>query len=256
MALTPTQKSFVDLLRESVRLQDPNIEVDPAYKYTDDELWRVLSLLTPSHDSRYIADTLPDSEKYFVLLLAKKEIFSRLASSMAPFYPLSAEGASLQKNVRFDHYMALVGQVSQEYESFMRLRMEFNSQVKSYDMYTERYHFTQRNYALAKNPSVLLTTSVVTQNSVNLDWSEFDENAGLFNFYKVYVGTSPIVDPYADNPIDPNLKAQWLTTDIHRTKYRITGLNPGTTYYIAVITMDRNGLYGYAEEQITTLLAG
>ena len=166
MSFTQEQLNKINYLRASVRLQQPNIEIDPAYKFSDEDLWAILTIVTPAHNSNYTIDTLPDSEFHFVVLLAKKEIYYRLATSTAPFYPLSAEGASLQKNVRFDHYMALVQQVEKDYENAVKLAKENEfGEVQSYEQLAQGWYFTNRNYNLAKKPTVELTVSNITSTS-------------------------------------------------------------------------------------------
>lgn len=254
MGFTQEQLNKINYLRASVRLQQPDIEIDPAYKFSDEDLWAILTVVTPSHNSNYTIDTLPDSDFHFVVLLAKKEIYYRLATSTAPFYPLSAEGASLQKNFRFNHYMELVQQVEKDYQNSIKLALENQfGEVQTYEQLAQGWHFTHRNYNLAKRQTVELTVSNITSTSVNLDWTKFDVAIGLFDSYTIYVDTKPIVDEYAEIPLRQDVSAKFYTTDIHRTKYRLEGLKPDTDYYVCIISRDRNGLYGYSEKLIHTL---
>ena len=254
MGFTQEQLNKINYLRTSVRLQQPDIEIDPAYKFSDEDLWAILTIVTPSHNSNYTINTLPDSEFHFVVLLAKKEIYYRLATSTAPFYPLSAEGASLQKNYRFNHYMELVRQVEKDYQNSIKLALENQfGEAQSYEQLAQGWYYTRRNYNLANKPIVELTVSNITSTSVNLDWTKFNVSSGLFDSYAIYADTKPIVDEYAEIPLRQDVSAKFYTSDIHRTKYRLDGLKPDTDYYVCIISRDRNGLYGYSEKLIHTL---
>lgn len=252
--LTTAQQRKVDLLRTSVRLQSPDTETDSAYVFTDDQLWDILQLQAPMHNVRYTADSIPDAELYFMILLSKKEIFYMLAASTAPFYPLSAEGAELQKNVRFDHYMALIKAIE---ESYKTAKDELTSlgEVKSYDvMLPGRHYYSLRDYNQVDRPEITLTVGKTTETSVELDWTKWDTTRGqLFHSYRLYISTAPIIDPYREYPLLPEQVAHFITYDIHRLKYRIEGLQPGTSYYVTAAVYDRNGLYGWSEQPFTTV---
>lgn len=254
MAYTQDQQDKIDYLRGSVRLQDPAVETDPAYKFTDDELWAILSTVTPTHNINYSIETLPTHEFNFVVILAKKEIYFRLATSTAPFYPLSAEGASLQKNIRFDHYMALVKEVSEDYTKSIQMWKENAfGEVQTFGMTSQQGYFTRRNYNVAVKPSVSLSISGITSNSINLDWTRYDVPNGLFAHYSIYVEKKPLIDEYAEYRRRTDASPFIYFSDIHRLKYRVERLTPDTEYFICVVTEDRNGLYGYDEKSVRTL---
>lgn len=266
MAYTEAVQTRIDYLRGSVRLQDPSIETDTAYKFTDDELYAILSVVAPTHNPDYTIETTPDREFHLVNLLAKREIYYRLSTSTAPFYPLSAEGAKLEKNIRFDHYFDLVKQTEKDYTNAlqnMRNSAElgeyledvkfYKGGVRTFESYVQGKHFSRRNYNQASTPTVELTLSAITQNSVCLDWTKFSASAGLFESYTVYVGEKPHIDEYADIRLRSDAVSHYYTSDIHRLKYRIENLKPDTDYYVCIVSRDRNGLYGYAEQTLRTL---
>jgi hypothetical protein len=248
---TTAQQAFIDMLRLSVKLQDPTVETDPAYQYEDDELWDILVICCSNFKSEYTPDTLPDEDKYLVLLMSKKEIWFRLASSMAPYYPIKSDDGSLEQNVRFDHYIKLVQETSKEYVTLIA-GGGTGGVAQAYDVLCKNYHYSLREYNLANKPLVTLTLSGATATTINCDWTKFSVKAGLFLCYKIFYSTSAIVDEYAEEVIPANLTG-YLINDIHRLKYKITGLTPGTTYHIAVLSVDRNGLYGYSEKTLATL---
>ena len=259
MAFTTEVQKKIDYLRASVRLQAPDTETDPAYKFTDEELHYILETVTPAHNSTYDIATLPNTDVYYVMLLAKKEIFYRLASSTAPFYPLSAEGAKLEKNVRFDHYMALIKSLQDEYDNMTEAGNSGddagagNGTVQTYQALLWGKPYAKRYHELADNPLVDLSISGVTQTSVNLDWSKYSNTHGThFDRYAIYFATAPIYDEYGVDPIDKTLKPNYVLNDVRRTKLRISGLLPDTEYFVLVRTDSRIGLTGFSQKSFRT----
>ena len=51
--VTPViDQTLVNMLRSSLRFQDPLIETDPVYTYTDYDLWEILLLVTPIYNKK------------------------------------------------------------------------------------------------------------------------------------------------------------------------------------------------------------
>ena len=243
--------STVSYLRKSLVLKEPDIETDVAYKFTDDDLWDIIQLVIPNHNPRYTIDNLPENEKYFAILLAKKEIYYRLATASAPFYPLKAEGAELRKDIRFDHYMSLIRRIEVEY-SQMWSQFDSSRTIDIGEVILKSKHFTQRNYELAPTPSVVLTIDDVRSDSMDISWTKFDVLRGMFWNYSVYISDSPIYDEY-DDVISKDAKKIAFITDLHRTKFRVRELSPSTHYYIAIVSEDLNKLRGIAELELDTM---
>lgn len=245
------REELVPYLRKSLSLQDPNIENDPAYVFTDDDLYAVLKMAVIEHNPRYTELNFPENEQYFLVLLAKKEIYYRLASSSAPFYPLQAEGAGLRKDYRFEHYMSLIRIVNNEYkdkyDKFIR-----DIPVEQGELFVPSRHFTGRTYSLMETPVVELEVVAVRSDSADLKWKQFDVLGGMFWKYEIYVSESPIYDEFEDL-IDSGATKVVEITDIRRTKYRLKDLVPETHYYILVVAKDLNGIKGYSEVEIDTL---
>lgn len=251
--LTEAQKDKVSYLRDSLRLQDPQVETDPDYIFSDEELFRVLEIVTPAHNPRYTIDTLPDTEFYFVTLLAKKEIYYRLATSTAPLYPLSAEGAELEKNVRFDHYIKLVETVEKEYtESIERAERNQFGEVISMDTYIRgKQYAAQRALNLSNRPRINLKISGITDTSINVDWTKF-ESADFHN-YALYVDKHPIIDEYEFSGwLSHEIVPKFYTDDIHRLKYRVKELTPNTEYYVCIVVTNTARVSGYSQQTIKT----
>lgn len=258
---TDAQLKKINYLRSSLRLQDPAVETDPAYQFTDDDLYGILEVVTPAYNASQTIDTLPSAEFYFVVLLAKKEVYYRLATSTAPFYPLSAEGAKLEKNVRFDHYLALIKAIMEEYEALTGTDSSdggndllVDGVVQTYNQTLYGKPYLKRYAELSENPIIELELSGITETSVNLDWTKYFSNHGAdFHRYAIFYGTSPVYDEYAVNPIDPKLSPNYVVEDVRRTKLRIDGLTPDTEYFFLVKVESRLGISGFSQQSAKTL---
>jgi hypothetical protein len=241
---------LVPYLRKSLALQDPSIETDEAYKFTDDELYDVIVMNITEHNSEYTELNFPDNEINFLILLSKREIYFRLASSSAPFYPLQAEGAELRKDYRFEHYMSLIRLIDSEYESLFE-RFQTDQPVKAGDVLIASKHYTRKTYNLMSAPLVKLESVAVRDTSVDLQWLKFSTIGGMFYKYEIYVSKSEIYDEF-EAQIDVGATKVVDILDIHRTKYRIKNLEPSTVYYALVVSNDTNGIKGYSQITFTT----
>lgn len=258
---TKEQQTKIDYLRESVRLKTPDVETDPVYQFTDETLYHILETVTPLHSVYHTIEDIPKSEMYFVMLLARKEIYYRLATSTAPFYPLSAEGAKLEKNIRFDHYLALIKQVTKEYEDTMKRVGSVEEDdptgtgglLTVYNAKLRGQTYDKRFYDLSDTPYVDLELSGITPTSVNLDWTRYDSTHGSdFVRYYVYISTKPIHDEYSITPVDPSISPSFLVDNARRTKLRISDLEPSTKYYVLIRVDTLYGLTGYSQKSFNT----
>ena len=96
----------------------------------------------------------------------------------------------------------------------------------------------------------------VTSDSVDFHWGV--TNTSHFGRFKVYISTSPIVDMYKegatyDKKIDVGAKLIVSTQNIRNVFHRVENLESGTMYYVAVISIERNQVFGYSETSFTTL---
>ena len=246
MAYIVVRPTLVKWIRRSLRL-DSALDEDLAYTFTDEEVEDIIRYVLNSIDPIYTLEDFPKEKEALVILLVKKEVYWRLATATAPLYPLQAEGAGLQQNVRFDHYSELISKVNAEIESGKYTFIEVG-QVFLSDKY-----YTQRNYSFAKAPKIELITDNVYTDMVELSWSKFNPELGKFYEYRLYIDEKAIIDEYADRVISPSAKNLVALRDIHRAKFRITGLKPSTDYFILIESKDWNSLSGYSEVQITTL---
>ena len=241
-------------LKDSLALKEKGVSVkdDPAFDYDEERLWAVINVAITAHNPNYTAETFPQNELNFLVLLAKKEIYYRMATATAPFYPLEAEGASLRKDYRFTHYMALIRAVEEEYSIAWAKFKDSNTKVQVRDCLISKYHFSDRNYNLAERPSVSLNIITIRDTSVDLSWNKFKVFSGIFDCYEIYISQSPIFDEF-ENTISSEASLVYSITDIHNTKCRVKGLKPNTQYYVLCLSKDVNGLLGYKELTFKTV---
>ena len=263
MDFTEQQQKRIEYFRRSVRLDDATTINDPAYQFTDEDLWGILEVSAPIHVGATIDET-PDKDFYFVLLLAKKEIYYRLATTTAPFYPLSAEGASLEKNVRFDHYLKLVQTVMAEYADLYDRAYGGGSVeeditgtggvLTTYQAKLYGKSYLQRYNNLSDDIPITLEASNITQDSVNLDWTRFEATMGVdFLKYEIFVYEDLIYDEYSPTSHKITVKPLFIITDIRKTKIRVTDLEPNKEYYILAKVSSLLNISGISQIKIKTL---
>lgn len=253
MALNTIEQKRVDYLRNSLVLKSPDVETDPAFKFTDGDLLYILDIATSTHSPKHLTSDLPEKEFGFVVLLARKEVYWRLANATAPFYPLEAEGASLKKNVRFDHYFALLKYVDESYEKMLKAREEADSQMGN-GVFTAELYTSTRNHTLRNKLGLSIGTSVtvmaVGETTLDIVW-EVPETGNFYD-YLLYVDPVSVFDPYEDVQIRPDAKPIFQTYDRLRTKYRVKELVPGTEYYVCIVARMRNGRNAFDQTKTAT----
>lgn len=255
-----TVKDLISILRSSVNVQSTEAEViDPAYlAMTDDdiELFIKLGVSRAYPNVTDLAD-LPDGSEYPITLLAKIELYLKLAVIKADKVDMGADNNNyLKQDQRFQHYMKLVEEARAEYESW--LDNEGQGEVSSYDVLLSKRHYTQRNFEKQVTPKVSLKIDQVTSDSVDFHWGV--TNTSHFGRFKVYISKNPIVDMYKegatyDKKISEDAKLLVSTHNIRNTYHRVGNLESGTMYYVAVISIERNQVFGYSETSFNTLEA-
>ena len=242
---------LVPYLRKSLLLDDPTINTDSAFQYTDEDLADILEMSLYEHNPNYTLENFPKQESTFVVLLAKKEIYYRLATASAPLYPLKAEGAELRKDYRFNHYMELLKLVTSEYTTrYDKFTRELP--IQQGNLLVARKHYTTEFYNSMEQTGLELYIDNITTNNVEFRWDKFDFIGGLFDSYSIYVSESTIYDVYT-NSIDEGATKVVEIRDIHRNAYRITDLEPNKEYHILVVSKNYNGFKECVEEKFTTL---
>ncbi|MBO8161149.1 MAG: fibronectin type III domain-containing protein [Thermosipho sp. (in: Bacteria)] len=242
---------LVNYLRKSLVLQDPQVETDPAYVFTDEDLEEIISSKIKERNPSYTLTTLPEEEEFLVILLSKKEVYWRLATSSAPFYPISAEGASLQKDVRFDHYLALIREIEAEYARVLSEGKHIKIDIG--EVLLDSRYFSSRNLKFAEVPKVNLKVDNVYSDKVELSWEIEKLKRSRFHSFILYIDNNIIIDKYKYNEVSETATKVEQIYDIHRDCYRIENLQPNTQYYIALEVRELNGLRGFSQVSVTTL---
>ena len=258
-----TVEELVELLRSSVNVQSEETEViDPAYlTLTDDdiELFIKLGVSRAYPNVTDLAD-LPSGSEYPIVLLAKIELYLKLAVTKADKVDMGADNNNyLKQSQRFSHYMKLVEEARTQYNDWLENEGINGGQgVTSYDVLLSNRHYTQRNFEKQVTPKVSLKIDQVTSDSVDFHWGV--SNTSHFGRFKVYISKSPIVDMYKDGAtydkkIDSEAKLMVSTQNIRNTFHKVSNLESATTYYVAVISIERNQVFGYSETSFNTLEA-
>ena len=253
-----TVEELVKLLRSSVNVQSEETEViDPAYlTMTDDDIALFIKLgVSRAYPKVTDLSDLPSGSEYPIILLAKIELYLKLAVLKADRVDMGADNNNYLKNdQRFKHYMALVEEARAEYESW--LDNEGQGEVSSYDVLLSNRHYTRRNFEKQVTPKVSLKVDQVTSDSVDFHWGV--TNTSHFGRFKVYISETPIVDMYRegvtyDKKVSDIAKLIVSTQNIRNTFHRVNNLKSETTYYVAVVSIERNQVFGYSETSFTTL---
>lgn len=261
-----TKESLIKALRLAVNVEYEDSEVtDPAYmKMSDEDLLLFLSLgVSKEYPTCDGFDDLPDGAAYPLVLLAKKELYLKLAVTNAPDVDLGADNNNyIKQDQRFQHYMKLADNAQDEFDKYKAEDNDITtdpetgiSGVRAYDAYLYKGHYSLRNYRLQPQIRVRVKLAGVTTDSAFITWKSV--NNDVFAGYEVYFGTSPIYDAYGTSPnvrdhISKDAKRLLSTSDWQRRAYSVSGLSPDSTYYVCVFSWDRNGRFGYSEVEFLT----
>lgn len=252
-----TIDELVRMLRQSVNVQQEDSEViDPAYlAMSDDDLLLYLKLGVSRAYPNCTLDSLPNGSEYPIMLLSKVELYTALAVKKADKVDMGADNNNyLKQSQRFDHYMKLAQSAKEQYESW--LDNEGQGEVTSFDVLLDKRHYSHRNFEKQARPKVRVFIDSATSDSVEYHWTV--TNTSHFARFKVYLSVHPIVDTHKSgfsysSKIDAYSKCVLSTGNIRNTEHRITKLEPNMPYYIAVISLERNQVWGYDEVTFCTL---
>ena len=248
---------LVSLLRSSVNVQLPDGSGnDPAYlSMTDNDLKLFIKLgVSRAYPDTENIEELPEGSSYAIVLLAKIELYTKLAVLRADKVDMGADSAYLKQSQRFDHYMKLVDSAKSQYEDW--LKNEGMGKVCSSDVLLSNRHYSNRNYEKQTKPKVLLRIDELTNTSVSFSWEV--KNSSHFGRFLVYVSKTPIIDMFKAgagyvSKVDEKAVCMLSTSNIRNNHHRVTNLSPKELYYIAVVSVERNQVFGYAETSIVTL---
>jgi hypothetical protein len=256
-----TVDEMVKLVRSSVNVQIPTEDeknpllYDQAYlEMTDDDIKLFMKLgVTRAYPDVEDLSELPDGSEFAIVLLTKIELYLKLAVLEAPKVDMGADNNNyLKRDQRFSHYMKLAEDAKEQYDDWLENEATGGiNTVNSYDVLLSNRHFTRRNYEKQVTPKVHVYIDEVTTDSVNFRWKM--TNSSHFGRYKVFISTSPIMDKYDRCKISEDATCIKITSNIRDTYHSISGLVPDTQYFILVISLERNQVFGYSEISFTTL---
>ena len=239
--------SLVKFLRQSISIQDPNItDNNPNYlALSDEDIILILQLALAKVDNQDNVFNIDQSNIYPTMLVAKKEIYHRLAVKFATVTTISGEAGELKKSDIFKHYYKLIEDVEKEYKNYIETGI---SPTVGEVLIDSRY-FTRRNYELSNPPKVMVQVDGYYSNMFEISFKA--SNVKKFLKYALYISEDPIVDKYNMNKI--NIEPYKVINDIHINKFRFENLHPNRDYYICVVVEERNGLKGYCEIEAKTI---
>ena len=272
-----TVEELIKTLRSSVNVQVPIEEIvideetgeetvitkegaDPAYlTMTDDDITLFIKLgVSRAYPDITDLSDLPSGSEYPIILLAKIELYTKLAVIKADKVDMGVDNNNyIKQDQRFQHYMKLVESAKGQYDSWLENEGVNGGQgVTSYDVLLSSRHYTQRNFEKQVVPEVTLKIDQVTSDSVDFHWGV--TNTSHFGRFKVYISKNPIIDMFKegstyDKKVSSEAKLIVSTQNIRNTYHRVNNLESGSMYYIAVVSIERNQVFGYSEMSFNTL---
>jgi hypothetical protein len=247
-----SKEQLVKYLRSNVNIQASGT-TDTAYLSMSDEDIELYLEIVLTRDFPDVAslDYVPTEDIYALILLSKKELYFTLATVSAPDYDLSANGASLSRTQRFEHYMELIKQCDEEYNSYYEQGGTGRNTLTSYDVVLTERAGTHYNYehGFIENPIVIVDD--LGTDYISITWKH---NTSKFLNCRLYLSKSPIVDLHlVGSHIDSTANLVETFTDSQQKAYKFSRLEKGVTYYLAVVIMNTTGLTGFKQMKVTTL---
>lgn len=253
-----TTNDLIKILRNSVKVQYEESDIlDPAYlSMSDDDILLYLKLGASRCCPNLISlEDLDENFYYPVIFLSKIELYTQLAVLKADKVDMGADNNNyIKQDQRFSHYMSLINQTQKQYENW--LENEGKGEVNSFNVLLDKRYFTKRNMDIQTVPKVMLYLDNILDTSVSFHWTI--KNFTRFFKYMVYLNKeTPAFNPYllGNNykaKIDPNSILLLNTFDIRNNFFEVTGLIPNTMYFLCVISMEKNHLYGYSQLEFNT----
>lgn len=264
-----TVDELITLVRSSVNVQVPItnedgteivVEDDGYLTMTDDDIKLFIKLgVTRAFPDVEDLDDLPNGSEFAIVLLAKIELYTKLAVLNANDVDLGADNNNyIKQDQRFSHYMKLVEDATKQYDDWLENESAGNNTVSTYDVLLNNRHYTHRNYEKQVTPKVKIKIDEVFSDGAEIHWKM--SGTSHFGRFKVYVSTEKIVNQYNDgakytDKISESAECVKSTGNIRDTYITLNNLEADTTYYVAVVSIERNQVFGVAETSFTTLEA-
>lgn len=233
-----TKAELIKFLRGSLSISTVTESGDTLFdseylKMTDSDIETYLRIGMSRVVGHSDLDQLKESKVYPVILVAKKELYYALAVNSAPLYNLSADGGgSLSKDQRFQHYLALISQVEEEYSNYV----SNSGEITTSEVYITSRNGSRRNLEVAPPPSVILHIDSISKSTVELSWES--ENACSI---ELFLSGKPIVDLYSPTLMTEDLTPVFSTEKSFVQRCRISKLEEGHKYYAAIKAYNRAG---------------
>lgn len=231
---------------------------DLAYAaLSDEELELYLKVAATRNFSEYPLDKIPEDAVYPITLLARRDLYFYLATCAAPLYNLQADGASLSRTQRFEHYMMLIQQLDKEFEDWENNggSSGTNGTLTSYPVHLSNRYYTSYNQRTSALPAIVLYLDQIGSNYVEISWNPKFHTTN-FQSYKVYCSSEGNV--FDDYKLTEQAKISSTAVlvahikNIWQRSCRVRGLNPETQYSIGVVVTANGGRKGYDLDTFTT----
>lgn len=253
-----TVAHLITLLRNNINIQyEESGKIDPAYlTMSDEDILLYVNLgISRCCPGLCSIEYLEDKFYYPVILLSKIELYTQLAVLKADKVDMGADSNNyIKQDQRFSHYMSLVKHAQQQYENW--LENEGSGEVNSYNVLLDKRYYTKRNRDSQNIPKVSIYFDVILDKSASFHWVV--KNTIHFFKYIVYIHKeTPVFNPYLSgssykSKINSDSILLLNTLNIRNNFFEVVGLEPDTLYYLCVIAMEQNHLYGYAQLEFHT----
>lgn len=248
-------QALIRYLRESCLIDDPELGTDTQFLEMTDEDLQDMLMIADSKVSTSLPHLKGENKAYALVLYSKQDVYSRLSLKYAIQFNIEGEAGKLEKSNRFTHFSTLLKMAKDEWNDYFREQkaQQDVSNTSNYSdlaqgqIFINNRYFSNRNITYHNNPVVVANAETIKTTSVDLSWQV--KRINHFKEYKLYISESPIYDKFENVIVGKLIDT---IRDFHRNAYRIKDLKPETTYYLAVVIEELNGLKGIHELVVTT----
>lgn len=261
-----TTDDLVAHLRQAVQVKNEGADVEDEglLAMSDEDLLKHIQVAAARDYSEYPVNKLPPNAVYPVLMIARRDLYWTLATIAAPLYRLGADGAYLNEEQRFEHYLELIKQLDKEYEDYLSNGGGSSSDnrddevtmgtLSSVNVQIANRYSTRYNLRTAAPPAVLLYIDSVGADYVELSWKPKRAITDFRDFRIYLCTTGEVFDLYQVKDADKIAKdaeCVKVIKNIWQKKCRIEGLEDGKTYSVGIVVTANGGKHGYDSENFT-----
>lgn len=249
-----TKEQLIKFLRTSVSVQTEDVTDTEYLTMSDEDLENFMLIVLTRDFSEYKSlDRLPSEAIYPLMMLTKKELYYALAVKEAPEVDLGADGAYLKQSDRYNHYLQLIQQIEEEYQSYLDNGGAGSGTLVSFDVILPNRYNTKRNYEKGSIPAPFLYIESANTDSIECSWNV---STSRFKKTMAYLSTESILDLYDTEKtlkVDEEKALMKVEIkDVHQNRCRFKRLQSNTTYFVTLAVFEMSGLIGYAEETAKT----